>query len=202
MNKKLLVTGYEPFGGSDINPSWMAVSQLPDNIGGVEVIKKEIPVEWYKAPNMLYKLIEEHMPLGVMCVGQGTGTKINLERIGVNLCNGKDNAGITLEDKPVFLQGPAAYFSTFPYSGMKSALEKDSIPVQYSFSAGLYLCNCILYSILHFSACRFPGLRGGFVHVPRLPEQSEGGDSMPIDTTIQAVRICAEEFCINIAAEA
>jgi len=196
--RKILVTGFAPFGGQRINPSWVCVSMLPESMGGCDIIQAELPVVWYEAVNALYALIEAHRPDAVLCVGQAGGaSKLNIERVGVNLCNGTDNDGTSLTDAPIFAGAPAAYFATLPYAAMHAAVEQTGIGVQYSFSAGTYLCNHVLYSALHRAAVKAAGMKAGFLHVPMLPEQviDTGGYSMPLERMSKGVELCVQELC-------
>ena len=166
---KILVTGFEPFGGEAVNPSWLAVSQIPDEVKGAEVIKKQLPVEWFRALEILEGYIKEYRPDVVMLAGQAGGADaMRIERVGVNLCEASipDNAGRSLMGDPIYYGAPAAYFSTFPYRAMYDAVKAAGIPVRHSFSAGAYLCNHVLYGALHMAALRYPGIKAGFIHVP------------------------------------
>ena len=111
----------------------------------------------------------------------------------MNICSGPDNTHeIDMHEKPVFHNGPAAYFATYPYQAMHSRLKQEGIPVRYSFNAGQNQCNCILYSALHFAAQFLPGTVAGFLHVPMLPD--EGVEGMTLEQSARAVRCCAEEI--------
>ena len=196
--RKVLVTGFAPFGGQRINPSWVCVSMLPGQMEGCDIIQSELPVVWFEAVDALYTLIETHRPDAVLCVGQAGGaSKLNIERVGVNLCNGTDNDGTVLTDAPIFAGAPAAYFSTIPYAAMYAAVEEAGIGVQHSFSAGTYLCNHVLYSALHRAAIQAAGMKAGFLHVPMLPEQvlDTGGYSMPLDRMSRGVELCVQALC-------
>jgi pyroglutamyl-peptidase len=199
--KRLLVTGFAPFGGQRINPSWICVEELPEAIAGVTIIRRELPVVWFAAVQELYDLLGEYRADAVLCVGQAGGTaKLNIERVAINLCNGTDNDGRAMDDAPIFVGGPAAYFATLPVAAMKAAVEAEDIGVTYSFSAGTYLCNHVMYAALHRAAIEMPGLRAGFLHVPMLPEQVKdtGGYSMPLEKTRRGVYLCAEAVAKGI----
>ena len=196
---KILVTGFEPFGGEAVNPSWRAVSQIPDQVKGAEVIKKQLPVEWFRALDILEGYIKEYRPDVVMLAGQAGGADaMRIERVGINLCEASipDNAGRSLMGEPIYYGAPAAYFSTFPYRVMYDAVKASGIPVRHSFSAGAYLCNHVLYGALHMAALRYPGMKAGFIHVPFLPEQvvgkKEGTPSMPLEDIAKAMCIFTE----------
>lgn len=195
---KILVTGFEPFGGESVNPSWLAVDTLPEQINGAEIIKKRLPVVYYKALEILEGYIKEYRPDVVLMSGQaGSSDAIRIERVGVNICEASipDNEGLLLTGDPVVEGGPAAYFSTFPYRAMLSAVKETGIAVKFSYSAGAYLCNHILYGALHLADTKYHGMKAGFIHVPYLPEQvrdKEGGvPSMPLKDIAKAMRVFA-----------
>lgn len=172
----VLVTGFQPFGGQTVNPSWLAVSRLPGEIGHTPIHCAELPVKWFAVLDCLEALAEQYRPDILLLTGQAGGRDaLCLERVGINLCEAKgaDNDGLVLQDTPIFPEGPAAYFSNLPYRKMKEALDRLRIPNRYSFSAGAYLCNHVLYGALHLGATRFPEMKSLFLHVPYLPEQVE-----------------------------
>ena len=196
---KILVTGFDPFGGEAVNPSWMAVEQLPDAVAGAEIVKKSLPVVWFKALEILEGYIEEIKPdVVVMCGQAGGADSMRIERVGINLCEARiaDNAGVLLVGDPILKDGPAAYFSTFPFRAMFAAVDAEGIAVKHSFSAGAYLCNHVLYGALHMAETKYPNMKAGFIHVPFLPEQvvdkPEGTPSMPLETIAKAIRIMIE----------
>ena len=148
---KILVTGFTPFGGEQINPSWEAARRLPNRIGGAELIKHEIPTEFDASGAALHKLLTELRPDAVLCVG----------RVAINLRDARiaDNAGKQPTDEPVVAGGPDAYFATIPTREIVDALREQGIPAQLSYSAGTFVCNNLLYCALHESAQRYPALR-------------------------------------------
>ena len=194
---KILVTGFTPFGGEQINPSWEAVKRLPDRIGEAALIKREIPTEFDASGAVLRGLLEQLRPNAVLCVGQYGGANcIRVERVAVNLRNARiaDNAGRQPADEPVVLGGPDAYFATVPTRGIVDALREQGVPAQLSYSAGTFVCNNLLYCALHESAQSYPTLRCGFIHVPFLPEQTRDGSapSMSLELMVKALEIAAE----------
>ena len=194
---KILVTGFAPFGGERINPSWEAVRRLPDRIGEAELIKREIPTEFDAACAALRAAMDELRPDAVLSVGQYGGANcIRVERVAVNLRDARiaDNAGKQPTDEPVVAGGPDAYFATIPTRKIVDALREQNIPAQLSYSAGTFVCNNLLYCALHESAQRYPALRCGFVHVPYLPEQAKDGNapSMSLALMTKALEIAAE----------
>ena len=194
---KILVTGFTPFGGEQINPSWEAARRLPNRIGGAELIKHEIPTEFDASGAALHALLAELRPDAVLCVGQyGGANGIRVERVTVNLRDARiaDNAGAQPVDEPVVPGGPDAYFATVPTRGIVDALREAGIPAQLSYSAGTFVCNNLLYCALHESARRYPAMRCGFLHVPFLPEQAKDGNapSMSLALMTRALTIAAE----------
>lgn len=199
MENCVLVTGFEPFGGQTVNPSWLCVSSLPDMLAGVPVHQRLLPVDWEKGPASLLSALRELRPKAVLCVGQAGGrAALNIERVAVNLRGGADNTGRAQTDAPVMPDGPAAYFTTLPYTAMLDALKAADILGEYSFSAGIYLCNCVMYTALHYAAEEQSGLKAGFLHVPYLPEQTRDRPSLPLAVMEQGVRLCVEAVCRNL----
>ena len=190
---KILVTGFTPFGGEQINPSWEAARRLPNRIGGAELIKHEIPTEFDASGAALHKLLTELRPDAVLCGGANC---IRVERVAINLRDARiaDNAGKQPTDEPVMAGGPDAYFATIPTREIVDALRERGIPAQLSYSAGTFVCNNLLYCALHESAQKFPATRCGFVHVPYLPEQAKDGSapSMSLALMTKALEIAAE----------
>jgi len=172
--KKLLITGFEPFGGESINPSWEAVSRLPDQINGYTLTKLLIPVEFDTAAKSVLCKAKEIFPDIILCIGQAGGrSAITPELVAINLRYAKipDNAGFQPMDEPVISGGECAYFSTLPVRQMAEAIKASGIASQVSYSAGAYVCNDLLYSLLD----RFQGTqtRVGFIHIPYVKEQDK-----------------------------
>ncbi len=189
---KILVTGFTPFGGETVNPSWEAVRRLPDRIGEAELIKREVPTEFDGSCAALRALLGQLRPDAVLCVGQyGGASCIRIERVAVNLRDARiaDNAGKQPADEPVVPDGPDAYFATVPTRRIADALRGSDIPTQLSYSAGTFVCNNLLYCALHESALRYPALRCGFIHVPYLPGQAKdgGAPSMSLELMVEAL---------------
>ena len=186
MKRKLLITGFDPFGGASINPAWEAVKLLPEEIADFEVHKLEIPTVFGLATEKVLEKANEINPDVILCVGQAGGrAAVTPERIGVNIRDAKiaDNAGNQPEGKFVAEEGPAAYFATVPVMAMADAIRAAGLPGQVSNSAGAFVCNDTLYGLLH----RFAGTatQVGFIHVPWLPEQ--GSPSLPMTDTAKAL---------------
>ncbi len=189
---RILVTGFTPFGGETVNPSWEAARRLPDRIGEAELIKREIPTEFDGSCAALRALLGQLRPDAVLCVGQyGGASCIRIERVAVNLRDARiaDNAGKQPADEPVVPGGPDAYFATVPTRRIADALRGSDIPTQLSYSAGTFVCNSLLYCALHESAQRYPAMRCGFIHVPYLPGQAKdgGAPSMSLELMVEAL---------------
>lgn len=184
--KRLLITGFDAFGGQSINPSWLAVSQLPDRIGAYELRKLQIPTVFGAAAARVLEAAEEFRPHVILCVGQAGGRgAVTPERIAVNIRDARipDNAGNQPSGEFVAPDGPAAYFATVPVQEMAQAIRDARIPGTVSNSAGAFVCNDVLYTLLH----RYAGTetRVGFIHVPYLPQQ--GSPSLPLEQTVAAL---------------
>ena len=174
--KHLLITGFDPFGGETVNPSWEAVCRLPDRIGAYRLIKQQLPTVYGRAAEIAIAAAEASAPDAIVCVGQaGRRAAVTPEVIGINLREGRiaDNAGILLTNTPIDPCGPAAYFSTLPVRDMVDAILAADLPAALSYSAGAFVCNDLLYSLLH--RYRDTSIPIGFIHVPYLPEQAEEG---------------------------
>lgn len=184
--KKLLITGFDPFGGANINPSWEAVRQLPDKIGDFVLCKLEIPTVFGKAAQAVLSVAKEFSPDVILCIGQAGGrAAVTPERIAVNIRDARipDNAGNQPNGELIANDGPAAYFSTLSPEIMRDAICSAGIDATVSNSAGAFVCNDTLYSLLHHYA-NTP-VKVGFVHIPYLPEQ--GNPSLPLADAIFAL---------------
>ena len=189
--KRLLITGFDPFGGADVNPSWQAVSRLPETVGEFELCKLEIPTVYDLATRVVLEKAAEFKPHVILCVGQAGGRdSITPERIGVNIRDARisDNAGNQPRGEFVAEDGPAAYFATVPVEKMVQAVEAAGIKATVSNSAGAFVCNDTLYGILH----HFAGteVRCGFIHVPYIPQQ--GNPSMELEQIIAGLKAAIE----------
>ena len=178
----ILVTGFDPFGGECTNPSWEAVSRLPDTIAGAAVHKRQLPTVFGVAGETLKAAIAELQPDVVLCVGQARGrAAITVERVAVNLRDARipDNAGLQCVDEPIRVGGPDGYLSTLPTRAMVEAIQAGGLPAALSYTAGTFVCNDVLYTLLDTAANERPVMRGAFVHVPYLPEQTADKPSQP-----------------------
>ena len=191
---KILLTGFEPFGGSLVNPSAEVVRALAGHqIGNVDLHTILLPVTCDGGPAMLLQAIESVEPDIVLCLGQAGGRRtLSLERVAINLLDFSmpDNAGKNMTDEPIIADGPAAYFATLPVRLLLTAIRKAGVPAELSLTAGAYLCNQVLYTALHHVAVNALPIRVGFMHVPSLPEQvvDRPGPSMGLETMIAGVR--------------
>lgn len=188
---KILITGFQPFGGQRVNPAWEAVRKLPDVLGDKVLWKLEIPVTFGGAFDAVEAKAEEVDPDVILCVGQAGGRDaVTPERIAVNLQDASipDNAGNQPVDLPVIADGANAYFTSLPVKAMAAAVRALDIPCRLSCTAGTYVCNDVFYRLLH--RYRDTGKRVGFVHVPFLPEQ--GSPSLPLDTIVRALQAMLE----------
>lgn len=194
---KILITGFEPFGGESVNPSLEAVQRLESRIAGAEIVKLPLPVVFRRSVEKLISCMEAERPDAVICVGQAGGVSgITVERIAVNLMDAAiaDNEGCQPEDVPVVEGGPNAYFATLPVKKIVRRIKENGLPAFLSNSAGTYVCNNTMYGLLHHIEQHFPGVRGGFIHVPYIPEQvleRPGKASMALDDIVKALGIAA-----------
>lgn len=179
---KVLITGFDPFGGEKINPAWEAVNALPSCIDGAEIIKVQLPTVFKKSALKLFESIDAIKPDVVLCVGQAGGRfNLNVERIAINIDDGRipDNEGYQPIDVKIFDDGENAYFSNLPIKAMVEESKKAGVPAAVSNTAGTYVCNHIMYSLLYYINKHNLNIRGGFVHVPYIAEQVMGKKNVP-----------------------
>ena len=171
---KLLLTGFDPFGGEPINPAWEAVKIVSDQVGDVEVVKLMVPTVFYKSIDTVAAAIEKEKPDAVLCIGQAGGRfDLNPERVAININDARipDNEGNQPLDGPVFEDGETAYFATLPIKAMAEEIRKAGVPASVSNTAGTYVCNHLMYGVLYTLANKYPDVRGGFMHVPFITSQ-------------------------------
>lgn len=171
---KILVSAFEPFGGQKVNPALEAMKLLPDNIGGVQILKQEIPTVFYKSVQTVWQAIDREKPDVVISLGQAGGRScISIERIAINIDDTKaaDNEGNEPADQPIFEDGENAYFSTLPIKKIIRAIIESGIPAEVSNTAGTYVCNHVMYGVLYKINKEKLNIRAGFIHVPYIPEQ-------------------------------
>lgn len=179
---KVLVTGFDPFGGEPINPAWEAVKAMKDTIAGAEIVKMQIPTVVGKSIEKIHRKMKELQPDLVISVGQAGGRfGVTPERVAINVTDARipDNEGNQPIDEPIFPDGPAAYFSNLPVKAMVQAIKDAGYPSVLSNSAGTYICNHVMYGILYYIEKEFPNVRGGFIHVPYAPSQVVNKPSTP-----------------------
>ena len=171
---KILVTGFDPFGGEKINPALEAVKSLPSEIHGAEIHWVEIPTVFYKAAEVLETAIVRFQPDAVLCIGQAGGrASLTPERVAINQDDARipDNQGNQPIDTPIRLDGQAAYFSTLPIKAMVQAIKEEGLPATVSNTAGTFVCNHLMYQALYLADKKFPNMRAGFMHIPYMTEQ-------------------------------
>ena len=194
--KRLLITGFDPFGGETVNPSWKAVRLLPEAVGAYRLTKLQIPTVFGQAAETVLTAARELRPDVILCIGQAGGRgAVTPEVVGINLREARipDNAGNQPVNVPVVENAPAAYFSTVPVRAMVKAIQDAGLPAALSYSAGTFVCNDVLYTLLH---C-FDGTQTqvGFVHVPFLPEQAKDNiPCLPLPQIVQALTAAIESL--------
>ncbi len=197
---KILLTGFEPFDSSPINPSEQIVRALGDeSIPDVKLETAVLPVDLARGPAVLLQAVAAVQPEAIICLGQASRrAAISIERVAVNLLDFRipDNAGNQVEDQAIIEDGPAAYFTTLPVRGIIETIKEQGIPAELSLSAGAYLCNQVTYILLHHLQSQDLNNPAGFIHLPALPEQAaqmKGSvPSMSLETMIQGIRIALQ----------
>lgn len=171
---KVLVTGFDPFGGEAVNPAFEAVKMLPDEIAGAEIIKLEIPTVFSKSGPAVEAGIEKYRPDIVINVGQAGGRScVTIEQVAINLAearipdnDGEQPSGVKLQE-----EGEPAYYATIPVKAIVKNIRDHEIPCHISYTAGTYVCNAVMYNVLHMAATKYPNIRAGFIHVPYAAQQ-------------------------------
>ena len=194
---KILVTGFDPFGGEKINPALETIKRLPDTILGSQIIKLEIPTVVGKSLAKIKEAVEKENPDVVLSIGQAGGrSEITVERVGINIddCRIPDNEGNQPIDEPVVKGGPAAYFVTVPIKAIVENIKAHNIPASISNTAGTFICNHVCYGVAHLVAQRTAAgkpMKSGFIHIPFLPEQVIGKPaltpSMSLETIVSGI---------------
>ena len=171
---KVLVTGFDPFGGEKLNPALEAIKSLPSEIQGAEVRWLEVPTVFYKSAKILEEEIRIYQPDIVLCIGQAGGRKgLTPERVAINQDDAciQDNEGNQPIDRPIQLDGPPAYFSSLPIKAMVQAIKEEGLPASVSNTAGTFVCNHLMYQVLYLVEKEFPTIKAGFMHIPYMMEQ-------------------------------
>jgi pyroglutamyl-peptidase len=197
---KVLLSGFEPFGGSKVNPSELVVHRLAERgVEGVALVTVILPVERFAGPDTLIRTYISSQPDVVICLGEaGNCTAVTIERVAINLLDFaiSDNGGHLVTDKPIYSDGPPAYFATLPVREMVNTVNERGIPAQISYSAGTFLCNQVMYEILHYLHKHQLQKPAGFIHLPQLPEQVAGKSSprpsMSLEMMVEGVTAVIE----------
>lgn len=171
---KILITGFDPFGGESLNPAWEAVKKIPDTINGAEIKKVMIPTVFYKSAEVTEKAIEEFQPDYVLNIGQAGGRfELTPERVAINVDDARipDNETNQPIDVPIKKDGAAAYFTQLPVKAMVTEMKNAGVPAAVSNSAGTFVCNHIMYQVQYMIDKQYPNIKAGFMHVPFIPTQ-------------------------------
>lgn len=190
---KVLVTGFDPFGGEKINPAFEVIKQLRDSINGVEVIKLQVPTAFHSSVKLTVEKIVEIKPDYVLCIGQAGGRfDISVEKVAINLNDARipDNLGQQPIDTAIDENGETAYFSTLPVKAIVNAIRNENIPASLSYTAGTYVCNHLMYGVLNYVHKNHLNIKAGFIHIPYLFQQVVNKPStaaMDINTLVKAI---------------
>lgn len=194
--KTILITGFEAFGGEKINPSWEAVKQLDQLIiEEHQLIARQLPCSFTESSQRLIQLLEELQPQIVLNIGQAGGRlDISLERVAINLDDARiaDNLGAQPIDQTIIKDAPSAYFTNLPLKAILQTARSNGIPASISYSAGTFVCNHVFYTLMHWINTVNPAIKGGFIHIPYLPEQAAAlvaQPSMTQETVISGLKI-------------
>lgn len=195
MTPTLLVTGFEPFDGEPVNPSAEIARRVDGRtVAGARVVARVLPCAFGAAREALHAALADTRPALVLALGQAGGrSELSLERVAINVDDARipDNAGAQPIDLPIVAGAPAAYFSTLPIKAMVAALRAAGLPAGVSQSAGTFVCNHLFFALMHALA-RQPATRGGFLHVPWLPEQAArhpGEFALELDAMVRGVEL-------------
>ena len=198
---RVLLTGFDAFGGQTLNPSWLAVQQLHGRrIAGHKIVAAQLPTVFDKSLLVLRGLLKLHQPSLVICVGQAGGRgAISLERVAINLNDARiaDNAAAQPIDTPVVPGGPSAYFTSLPVKAMLLALQRENLAAEVSQSAGTFVCNHVFYGLMHMLATQrgLKRTRGGFIHVPFV--EGQGTPHMALDDIVRGLRLAVRSALSN-----
>ena len=191
---KIIVTGFDPFGGETINPSIECVKALPE-IEGVELIRLELPTVFKESAKRLNEVINDVKPDAVLSVGQAGGRPgITMERIAINVDDARipDNISQQPIDETIQTEGEAAYFSTLPIKRIVKAIREAGISAEVSNSAGTFVCNHIMYQALFAATKADKPFKAGFMHIPFIPEQTTDKPSLSLEESTKALQIAIE----------
>ena len=193
---KLLLTAFDPFGGSPINPALEAVKLVANQIGDVQIVKLEVPTVFGKSIDTVAAAMEKEKPDAVLCIGQAGGRyDLTPERVAIYLDDARipDNEGNQPIDVPIFQDGAPAYFATLPIKAMVAKIREAGLPASVSNTAGTFVCNHLMYGVLYTLAKHYPGVKGGFMHVPFVPSQT-------VNRPTPAPSMCQQDIARGIEA--
>ena len=179
---RVLITGFDKFGGESINPSSLCVNSLSDVIDNIEIKKVTLPTVFKDSSRVLEENIKSFSPNIVICVGQAGGrSKITPERIAINIDDARipDNIGNSTIDEAIRKDGENAYFSTLPIKAIVDELNKNNIPSAISNTAGTFVCNHIMYEALYLTSKKYLNIKAGFIHIPYIEEQIKNKPNIP-----------------------
>ena len=171
---KVLLTAFDPFGGDVVNPAQEAVEAVASEVAGAQVVKCVVPTVFGKSIETVYEAMKREQPDVTFCIGQAGGrVGLTPERVAINLNDARipDNEGQQPLDTRIFEDGETAYFTSLPAKAMVAKIKEAGVPASVSYTAGTFVCNHLMYGVLYHIAKEFPGMRGGFMHVPFLHEQ-------------------------------
>ncbi len=200
---KILLTGFDPFGGESINPAIEAVKKVSTTIANATIIKLEIPTVVFKSLDVIEQAIIKHNPDVVLCIGQAGGrVDITVERVGINIddCKIPDNEGNQIIDEAIFKDGPDAYLVNLPIKAMVKQIKSKGIPASVSNTAGTFVCNHVTYGVRHLIETKYPGKRSGFIHIPFLLEQvveKRNMPSMALEAIVSGLEAAIEAIVLN-----
>ncbi|WP_434630677.1 pyroglutamyl-peptidase I [Thermoanaerobacterium thermosaccharolyticum] len=192
---KILVTGFDPFGGEKINPAYEIIKRLSDLIDGAEIIKLQVPTVFNKSIKVVTQKIAEEKPDVVLCLGQAGGRyTVTVERVAINIDDARipDNENNQPIDSLIDPDGEPAYFSTIPIKKIVNAMKMNKIPAEISNTAGTFVCNHLLYGVLNYIYKNKLNTKAGFIHIPFLPEQvvdKPNTPSMDLNILVNAINV-------------
>lgn len=205
--KKILVTGFEAFGNTPVNPAELVARKLEGSrVGNVAIASKVVPNTFFKCIDVVRLAIEEEQPDAVVMLGEfGGRSMLTVERIAQNMNDGaryglRDNAGQELQGDLTVPDGPVAYYATLPIRAMVLAMRQAGIPADISDAAGTFCCNHLMYGVLHYISVNKLPIRAGWIHIPHLPEvavldDNLGAPSMSIATSVEGIRAGIQAVC-------
>ncbi|KAB3529263.1 pyroglutamyl-peptidase I [Alkaliphilus serpentinus] len=198
---KVLVTGFDPFGGEALNPATEVLKLLPDKLEDIEIVKQQIPTVFYSSLKVIYEKISEIKPDIVIAIGQAGGRKeISIERVAININDARipDNEGNQPIDEAIYKEGPVAYFSTLPIKAIVHEISQHNILATVSNTAGTFVCNHLMYGLLHHIATEKLPIKGGFIHIPFIPQQvinKEGMPAMELKAIAKGITLAISAAC-------